>query len=218
MYRIYFISLILLWEFCSCMPSKHIHDKKNPTKLQSLVNDFHSRFDRFDNKENKNVPLDINACFFEHNTSVYIALAGLEKSVNLEHLLLYKSPSDLYKKRKDMLGYCLYGEDRLVVYNSVKNNNSNTIHSYLKGLVLQDADKIYKDQFDYYLKEDMEEGGIGDFYHFFCVYQIDSCSNYCLVDSGFYYQLIFHDFYYDDWPDVSKRNEQSCKSNDSQEA
>lgn len=193
----YFAILFCLWTLCSCNFLDSKHSNNNLSKLQCLISDFHSNFDRYNKSEN--IPLEISVCFFEHDSSVYAALAGLERSDVPTNLLLYASVSEEFKMREDMLGYCIHGNDRLAVYSSVKYNKSRFIEPYIGNLMLQDASEVYKEQYEYITSDVM----LGEYYHYFCVYQIDSCSNYCLVDSGHYYQLKFHDFYYNNWPQTA---------------
>lgn len=165
--------------------------------LQNLIKDFHLRYAWHLGENNSETPLSINMCFYQKDSIPYVALTGYHYIESPCSFTFFYSEDG--KIRRDIEGYCQYDIDGLCVYNSVEGDNYRKIEPYLQGLDLDlsKALNLFDSHFDH-------SDETGDFYTYTCVYRIDSCGIFQLVDSGYLPRLNFIDFIYDDWPDRCK--------------
>jgi len=197
MKKIYSSFYVILFCLSTSCISKSASNSKidNENALQELLEDYHNRFGVHRGFQGYDSPLEINMCFFQRDTTCYVALTGWKQSGEPCDLCFFWSPEG--GVRKDMLGYCSFSGDGLGVYNSIKEEKSKVANIFLRDLVpdMEVAKEKFKDMYNY-MKEVSPEIN-----YYQCVYQISSCGSFSLVDSGYYYQLKYTDFMRDDWLD-----------------
>lgn len=90
-----------------------------------------------------------------------------------------------------MLGFCELGWDGIGVYDSVEEDKKHIVEHFLRGLTLESAQGVF-------LEEERTRSQVSiDYYDFICNFRIDDNYDYCLIDSGYYYQLEYRGYEYD---------------------
>lgn len=184
---------MFLLPFISCTSgTKSASEIKSLSALQVLLEDYHRCYGEYLGKQHYDGPMEMSICFYEKDSLPFVALMGVDRSGYLWDNPLFTSSSGYF--RKDMLGYCLYEGDGLCIYNSVGEEYKAYVEPYLQNLSFD------KDTVNEILQRRLESDCGVDLYHFTCVYQLDSCSNFSLADSsGNFYNLKYTDFMFYDY-------------------
>lgn len=171
--------LLCLILCCSCYKTNRTDS--NPF-LSEIIEDYHQHYVEHWGEKSKDDSLQITACFFQLDKNVFIALSGCPFRL---HFYWSEETNGI---RSDMLGYCRLGKNGLGVFDSVETEMHSYIEPYLQGLIFEDAQEIFDRQLYAVPNE---------YFDFLCIYHINKKHEYCLVDSGYYYQLKYPDFEYD---------------------
>lgn len=149
--------------------------------ISNMIKDYHYYYGKHWGMEQLNDSLLITICFYQRNGEIYVALSG--RPFNLR--FYYAKTGGI---RSDMLGYCELDGDGLGVFDSVDDEKHCLVEHFIQGLTFESA----QDLFCYQAQTDT---GISyDYYDFICCFRIFDNYNYCLADSGKYYQLEYDDF------------------------